>query len=112
MNKRLTYRTTARKTLMAFDGPKCAQLPDLAAKVGRSKSAVCRAPEEAGRRWARGAPAARPEPGQSASLFGPRVGERLASVWSNRRYRPRLKTRSRSHPSMRCGTEPESSLKP
>lgn len=40
--KRITYRATARKTLMAFDGGKSARMADLAAKVERSKSCLCR----------------------------------------------------------------------
>ena len=43
MKKPLTYRATTRKTLLAFEGRKCAQLSDLARKVKRSKSAICRA---------------------------------------------------------------------
>lgn len=41
--RRTLYRATARKTLLAFDGGKSAQLTDLAQQVGKSKSSICRA---------------------------------------------------------------------
>lgn len=41
--KTITYRATARKTLLAFDWHKSASLGDLAQRVRKSKSAVCRA---------------------------------------------------------------------
>jgi len=40
--RRMTYRATARKTLLAFDGGKSARMADLAKEVKKSKSYLCR----------------------------------------------------------------------
>lgn len=86
MKKRLTYRTTARKTLMAFEGQgsKSMRLSELSETVHRHKSSVCRALKK----LVAAGHVTRVRMDHSLHFVRTAEGEKLCACWLNKTWKP------------------------